>query len=140
MSYVKAAETYRRNAILTASPEKIVQMLYDGAIRHLERGRLALQDPARTHSAEVGESLGRALGIISELRAALDHARGGKIATDLDALYEFSIDHVTRANVSRQGHELVAGLADLPVLDLGDDEDAAHPNASFPQARGARAP
>ena len=45
MSYANAASAYRENAVLTASPEKLVKMLYDGAIRHMERSRIALADP-----------------------------------------------------------------------------------------------
>ena len=79
MSYADAAAAYRRNAILTASPEKIVKLLYDGAIQNLERSRIGLSDPSTSHSAEVGIALGKALSIIGELRTALDHDVGGEI-------------------------------------------------------------
>ncbi len=101
MSYTTAAATYRRNAILTASPEKIVQMLYEGAILHLERSHTALQDPTTTHSAQVGESLSKAIGIVGELRSSLDHQAGGDLARNLDLLYEFSVDEISQANISR---------------------------------------
>ena len=84
MNYPNAAATYRQNAILTSSPEKIVKLLYEGAIRHLERSRIALSDPKTTHSAVAGESLSKAHGIIGELRSSLDHQVGGDIAANLD--------------------------------------------------------
>lgn len=97
-----AAATYRRNAILTASPGKLVKMLYEGAISNLERTRTSLGDAKLKRSNEAGETLGRAYGIIGELRACLDFEVGGQIARDLDRLYEFSLDQLTSANATRE--------------------------------------
>jgi flagellar protein FliS len=36
---------------------------------------------------------------VSELLAALNHEKGGEIASNLDALYRFVLDSITRANV-----------------------------------------
>ena len=101
MSYAQAAATYQRNAILTASPEKLVKLLYDGAIKNLEKSKLGLADQKTARSPEVGQSLGRAMGILGELRASLDHAAGGQIAKDLDRLYEFSLDQLSQSNLTR---------------------------------------
>ncbi len=101
MTYAQAAATYQRNSILTASPEKLVKLLYDGAIKHLEKGRVGLADTKTARSQEVGQSLSRAMGILGELRASLDHAAGGQIARDLDRLYEFSLDQLSQANLTR---------------------------------------
>ena len=46
MTYAQAAATYQRNAVMTATPEKLVVMLYDGAIKHLEKCRIGLSEPA----------------------------------------------------------------------------------------------
>ena len=74
------AATYQRNAVLTASPEKLVKLLYDGAIKNLEKSRVGLADQNTARSPEVGQALSRAMGILGELRASLDMAVGGKIA------------------------------------------------------------
>ena len=42
MTYAQAAATYQRNAVMTASPEKLVKMLYDGALKNLRA-----EEPAR---------------------------------------------------------------------------------------------
>jgi flagellar protein FliS len=102
MSYQNVAATYRQNAILTASPEKIVKLLYDGAIRHLERSRIALSDPATRNVALAGESLSKAMGILGELRSCLDHEIGGEVTANLDRLYEFGIDQISQANMKRE--------------------------------------
>jgi len=101
MSYAQAAATYQRNAVLNASPEKLVQLLYDGAIKHLDKTRIGLADNKTARSAEVGQSLGKAMGILGELRASLDHAAGGEISRDLDRLYEFALDQLSQANLNR---------------------------------------
>ncbi len=126
MSHSNAAEAYRRNSILTASPEKLVKMLYDAAIRNLEISRMALSDPARTHSAEVGECLGKALSIIGELKTALDMERGGDIAENLGSLYEFSMDQVSQANISRTAKPVENTLQVMRTLKEG--WDAVIPN------------
>lgn len=101
MSYAQAAATYQKNAILTASPEKLVKMLYDGAIKQLEKSRTGLENPGTARSPEVGVALGRAMGIVGELRASLDHAAGGDIARNLDRLYEYTLDQLSQANLTR---------------------------------------
>jgi flagellar protein FliS len=101
MTYAQAAATYQRNAILTASPEKLVKLLYDGAIKNLEKSKAGLTDAKTARSQEVGQALGRAMGILGELRASLDHAAGGPIAKELDRLYEFSLDQLSQANLNR---------------------------------------
>lgn len=121
MSYADAAAAYRRNAILTASPEKIVKLLYDGAIQNLERSRIGLSDPSTSHSAEVGVALGKALSIIGELRTALDHDVGGEIAQNLELLYEFSTHQISEANISRTVEPVDNTLQVLRTLKEGWD-------------------
>lgn len=121
MTYAQAAATYQRNAILTASPEKLVKLLYEGAIKNLEKCRTGLSDPKTSRSAEVGTALGKAIGILGELRASLDHAVGGTLSRDLDRLYEFSLDQVSQANVSRTPDGVNAALKVVRTLKEGWD-------------------
>ncbi|MBL8731269.1 MAG: flagellar export chaperone FliS [Planctomycetes bacterium] len=121
MSYAQAAATYQRNAILTASPEKLVKLLYEGAIRNLEKSRLGLGDVKTSRSPEVGQALGRAIGIVGELRASLDHAAGGEIARNLDRIYEFSLDQMSQANLTRTPVGVDNSLKVLRTLKEGWD-------------------
>jgi len=121
MSYAQAAATYQRNAVLNASPEKLVQLLYDGAIKNLEKSRIGLADQKTARSPEVGQSLGRAMGILGELRASLDHAAGGQIARDLDRLYEFSLDQLSQANLNRTPNGVENTLRVVRTLKEGWD-------------------
>ncbi|HEX5053337.1 MAG TPA: flagellar export chaperone FliS [Planctomycetota bacterium] len=121
MTYAQAAATYQKNAILTTSPEKLVKMLYEGALKHLEKSRIGLADAKTARSAEVGESLSRAIGILGELRASLDHAAGGPIARDLDRLYEFALDQLSQANLTRTEKGVTHALQVMRTLKEGWD-------------------
>lgn len=121
MSYAQAAATYQKNAVLTASPEKLVVMLYDGAIKNLEKCRIALEDQKNAHSAEVGDYISRSIGIIGELRASLDHAAGGDVARDLDRLYEYGLDQLSQANLQRTPDGVVNTLQMMRTLKEGWD-------------------
>lgn len=121
MSYAQAAATYQRNAVMTASPEKLVKMLYDGAIKNLEKSRAGLSDPSTARSQEVGLALSKAMGILGELRASLDHAAGGDISRNLDQLYEFSLDQLSQANLQRTPDGVKATLEVLRTLKEGWD-------------------
>ena len=118
---VAAAKTYQRQAILTASPEKLIRLLYEGAIRFLERTRIGLSDPAKARTPGVSEALGRSMAIISELRTSLDLEKGEKIAQDLDALYEYCTSELTRANLERSPEGAENALLVLRTLKEGWD-------------------
>lgn len=121
MSYAQAAATYQRNAVLTASPEKLVKMLYDGAILQLERSKRGLENTTTARSSEVGQALGRAMGIVGELRASLDHAAGGEISRNLDSLYEYALDQLSQANLTRTPNGVANTLQVLRTLKEGWD-------------------
>lgn len=116
-----AAAAYRRNAILTASPEKLVKMLYAGAITQMERARQALSEPARTHSADAGTALGKAISILGELRTSLDHEVGMQLSADLEQLYLFGIDQLSQANLERRPEPVEHALTVMRTLKEGWD-------------------
>ena len=100
---------YQQNQILSASPERLLLMLYDGAIRFTCQAIHGLEEEnlALTH-----HGINKALAIISEFAETLDHEIGGEIAENLDALYAFMIRELTLANRHRDVDKLrtVEGL------------------------------
>ncbi len=100
---------YQNNQILTASPEQILIMLYDGAIRFCRQAIQALDAGDKLVQAE---KISRTMAIVCEFSNTLDHEIGGEIATDLDALYSFMTRELTRANLEgdRKALEVVADL------------------------------
>jgi flagellar protein FliS len=121
MTYAQAAATYQRNAVMTASPEKLIKMLYEGAIKNLERSRAGLADESTSRSQEVGVALSKSMGIIGELRASLDHAAGGDISRQLDQLYEFVLDQLSQANLKRSASSVNAAIEVMRTLKEGWD-------------------
>jgi flagellar protein FliS len=94
---------YRDSAVLTAPPERLVVMLYDGARRFLYQAAAAMREGQIEASHN---KLRRAEDIIVHLRDTLDHERGGPIAPRLAAIYAFSLRHLMQARFDRDPSKL----------------------------------
>ena len=96
-AYAPAPNAYRESAVLTATPEQLVVMLYDGANRFLTQSAIAMRDG---RAGLAGEKLRRAEAIIDELLATLD-TTVGEIADRLQALYLFFKEHLMSARLKQ---------------------------------------
>lgn len=96
MVWNSAAEVYQRMQVDTASPAKLVVMLYDGAIRFLKQGQAAIQQGDREKQ---NRCLVRAQQILAALMGALNLEEGGEIARNLMALYQFMHEQLVLANL-----------------------------------------
>lgn len=96
--YAKQAEQYRKQQIETASPEEVLIMLYDGAIRFLNVARKAIEekDIEKSHN-----NLMKAQNIIIEFMNSLDMELGGEIAFNLYRLYEYLHHRLVQANIKK---------------------------------------
>ncbi len=77
---------YQENAVYTASPVKLIVLLYEGAIRSL---RLAERHFAEGKLERARSEILQAEKILLELINTLNFAQGGDIAKNLFALYQF---------------------------------------------------
>ena len=103
------AQAYVTDSIGTAGPAQLVLALYDGALGAIERARTILVLGVRdAHSGieAVHTQLVKAQRIVTELRVTLDHERGGDIARNLDALYEFCLRTLVDANLAKDSTKL----------------------------------
>jgi flagellar protein FliS len=99
---------YRESAVLTASPEQLVVMLYDGARRFLFQAATAM----RNDNVELAHTkLRRAEAIIQHLRDTLDMEQG-EVAARLQSIYLFCNRHLNEARVKRDPAKIeqVSGL------------------------------
>ncbi len=87
---------YHNNQIATSSPEQILVMLYDGAIRFVEQAMSAM---SQRNPEKRNLNINKTIAILSELSATLDHEVGQEIAANLDALYSFMSRELCRANI-----------------------------------------
>ena len=97
-AYRSASQAYAQDSVLTAAPEKLVVMLYDGLARFLARGAAAIR---AEDIAAAGTALNRAGAILDELLATLDAAAGGEIAERLAEIYLFCKRELLAAQLKR---------------------------------------
>lgn len=79
-----------------ASPHKLIAMLLDGAVGKIHAARGLME---QHQTAAKGEQISWALAIIDGLRGALDLKAGGTVANNLDALYDYVMRRLVRANL-----------------------------------------
>ena len=113
---MNATLEYQRNSILSASREKLVLLMYDGALRN---ARHALVQLERGEHAECGHSISRTFNIVSELKVTLDREAGGDIASRLDQLYRFVMDALVKANADRSKVHLTNAIDIMATLREG---------------------
>lgn len=88
---------YRESAVLSAQPEQLVVMLYDGARRFLHQASVAMGDQQIELSHR---KLRRAEDILLHLRDALDMEQG-EIAVRLESIYLFCESYLMQARLDR---------------------------------------
>ncbi len=108
-------QNYFANQVQTASPEQVLIMLYDGAVRFLREARTAIENGDRVGMLQ---KKSRVVAILTELSNTLDFEKGGEIAENLDGLYWYMIRELTSANTG-DGSEALTVSEDI-LLDLRD--------------------
>jgi flagellar protein FliS len=104
-----AYDTYRQVQFETAPPEKLVLMLYNGAIRFIKEGK---QFIAEKDFEKANYKLLRAQAIITELTASLDMSY--EVSNNLSALYHFINESLVNANIKKET-DLLDYASDLLV-------------------------
>jgi flagellar secretion chaperone FliS len=96
-------KAYQQTQVTTAKPEKILLMLYEGAIKFVKiaNARMRAKDIAGK-----GTYISKTLAIINELMNTLDHEVGGQLAQDLENLYMFMQDKLIEANLHNRVEDL----------------------------------
>ncbi len=110
--YQSRTQAYQGASVMTASPEQLVVMLYDGAIRFLRQAEAALEEGAYLHAHE---KLGRCEAILDELLATLN-MEAGELSVRLQSIYLFCKRSLIEARLGREPSkvaDVVVLLADL---------------------------
>jgi len=95
---------YLTNTVNSASPEQLMLMLYDGAIRFVSLGIQAIENGIIDKRAYY---INKTSAIISEFAATLDHSQNPKLAEDLDALYSYMLNRLIAANLKNDTAPLI---------------------------------
>jgi len=90
------SDAYLRDSVMTATPEQLHLMLYDGAIRFARQGRDALV--AKNYDVSY-DRLRRAQRIVLEMQSSLNYDVNRDLCTRMASLYEFIYHKLIEANI-----------------------------------------
>ncbi len=101
-NFAASPQAYRESAILTAPPERLVVMLYDGARRFLHQAAVAMRggDVPTAH-----ERLRRGEAVVEHLLATLDMSQG-ELAQRLEAIYLFCLRLLGEGRIKQDAEKL----------------------------------
>jgi len=98
------------SAVMSASQQQLVVMLFDGALSAVIRARLFMQDG---NIAGKGSSISKAINIIEAgLKESLAESRGDELADNLLNLYNYMTRRLVHANM----HNDVAAVEEVEGL------------------------
>jgi len=97
MTAARAYSTYAQNNIQVESPEKLIEMLYEGILRFCSQAKRAIEN---NDIEKRVYWINRAIAIFSELIVSLDAERGGEIAYYLEGLYAQQIKFLNECNIN----------------------------------------
>lgn len=95
MSENTAYNIYAQNNVGVETPEKLVEMLYEGVLRFNAQAKKAIKD--NTIDKKV-YWVNRSIAIITELISVLDTSEG-KVAYYLEGLYNYQIQLLNEVNI-----------------------------------------
>lgn len=104
---------YQKSQLETAPPEKILIMLYNGAINFLKKAQIAFEKDNKT---EAHNNIMSAERIIVEFMQTLDMDLGGEMAKNLYSLYSYLYNKLVEANMKNKPENLVEVLDHLTKL------------------------
>ncbi|MDR1241619.1 MAG: flagellar export chaperone FliS [Deltaproteobacteria bacterium] len=127
----KAAHAYLQTNVSTTSPGELVILLYDGAVKFLNRAKkfIAERDYARK-----GIAISKAMDIINELSSTLNRDKGGELAENLYKLYFWCNTRLAMANL-----KLDAEIVDSVIKVLSGLRSAYAQIQNLPEAQAAAA-
>jgi len=89
---------YQKNEVETASPEKILILLYDGAIQFLNKAKIAME---QKNIPEIHNNIIGCENIILEFINTVDEENGGDFAVRIKALYQYFYNTLVQANLKK---------------------------------------
>ena len=97
-----AYNTYAQNDIGIESPEKLIEMLYEGVLRFNAQAKKAIKDENLEKKVYWTN---RSISIVTELISVIDVSQG-QIAEYLDGLYAYEIKLLTLASIENDTEKL----------------------------------
>jgi flagellar protein FliS len=114
--YNKYIKQYQTNNITTATPEKLMIMLFDGAVQFLQKAKTAIEEK---NMKERSTNIESARNIIRELMRTIDLENGNDVSKSLFRLYNKMAMNLIKANVSRNAFLIDEVITDLMNIRWG---------------------
>lgn len=114
--YNRYIKQYQTSNIATATPERLMILLFDGAIQFLQKAKAAI---AENNLQERSTNIESARKIIRELMRTIDLENGNDVSKKLFRLYNRMAMNLIRANVQRNSAKLDEVLEDLMNIRWG---------------------
>ena len=110
--YNKYIKQYQASTVNTATPEKLMIMMFDGALQFLQKAKVAI---AEGNLKERSQNIDGARKIIRELMRTIDLENGNDVSKQLFKLYNKMAMNLIKANVQRN-----AALIDIVIEDVSN--------------------
>ena len=101
-----AHNAYKQNTLNITSPNKLVEMMYEGILKFLFQARRFYKED---NIEKQVYWINRAIAIFSELISILDYNKGGEIAHYLSGLYNYQIKALSES-ITLHGDKKQEGL------------------------------
>ena len=102
-----AANEYLKAKVLTATPEQLQLMLFDGAVKFVEKGKIALEAKNFDQSYH---NISKAEKILLEMHCSLKHDQAPDLCQKLAALYMYCYRKLVEANTKQNLDPLIESL------------------------------
>ena len=110
--YNKYIKQYQASNVNTATPEKLMIMMFDGALQFLQKAKVAI---AEGNLKERSQNIDGARKIIRELMRTIDLENVNDVSKQLFKLYNRMAMNLIKANVQRN-----AALIDTVIEDISN--------------------
>lgn len=90
-----AYDIYTQNNVNVESPEKLIEMMYEGVLRFNAQAKKAIKD---SDNMKKVYWINRSISVIAELISVLDKSQG-RVALYLDGLYNYQVQLLSYANI-----------------------------------------
>ena len=105
----KGYAAYQNTNIKTASQGKLVDLLYEAAVKNLKNAESLIDEENKikpSNMEKFGKFLQKAQAIITELQVSLDMEKGGEIAKNLMSLYIYFNQELISVNIKHDKTKL----------------------------------
>ena len=137
MAYQNAYAAYQKTNVNTASQGRLVVLLYEGAVKHLNAALNLFGQDDKLKPGDIeqfGIHLQKTQAIITELQVSLDMEKGGDIARNLMSLYVYFNEELMDATISHNKSKIEFVLTKIDDL-AGAWRTIANSTANAPAAK-----